>query len=1168
MLKRLDKFSLPDVEEKVLDFWDAHDIFKRSLTKNKGKKFVFYEGPPTANGKPGIHHVLSRSFKDVVLRYKTMRGYVVPRKGGWDVHGLPVELEVEKQLGLSSKKEIEKFGIAEFNQKCKESVWKYKDEWERLTKRMGFWLDLKDPYIPYQNSYIETLWWIFKSTAEKKLLYRGHKVVPWCPRCGTGLSSHELALGYREVEENSVYLKFKLKEKQKIGKRIVGPHTYILSWTTTPWTLPGNIALAIAPHVDYSIVAIKEGKISETYILATPRLSILEIGYTEIEKIKGKDLVGLLYEPLFKIPAIKKIDPKEKAYKVYAADFVTTTDGTGVVHTAVMYGEDDYVLGKKIGLPEYHTVNEQGRFVEEIEEFSGLPAKNPNTDEKIFESLRKKNFFLRTEKYKHEYPFCWRCNSALLYYARSSWFIGMSALREKLITENKKINWVPSHLKEGRFGEWIREVKDWAISRERYWGTPLPIWECDSCEARRVVGSVDEFKEALGGGTNRYIFMRHGQAENNTKHLLNCWPEPVKLPLTLLGRTQVEKTARILKKEKIDMIFASDITRTKQTAETVKEIVGFKDKVIFDARLREFNFGDFNGKKYESFQPYYSSRLEKFTKRMPNGENHTDLRKRLFEFLIETEKKYKNKTILVVTHDGPVYMLHSIISGWSTEDQLIEKEKRGFDYIRNAGFEKGMMKNVPRDATGSLDLHRPFIDEFKFPCKKCKGVMKRIPEVVDVWFDSGAMPFAQSHYPFDKKNKLAYPADYISEGIDQTRGWFYTLLAIGVLTGKGTPFKNVISSGLILDKNGQKMSKSKGNIVDPWDMIKKYGIDAARWYFYTTNPPGESKRFDEMELGKVSRQLFSLLYNSFVFFDLYGAKVKNKTLPASLPLLDKWILGRFAETTEKATVGFETYDIGSAGKAIESFVDDLSRWYIRRSRKRFQKPENKKDYEIATRVLGFVLLEISKLMAPLTPFFTEALYQSLIGKKLSVHLDEWPTAQKKFIDKDLFACMDEVRAVASLALAKRAELGIKVRQPLTSVTLNSKTSLLKGKHAYLDILKDEINVKEVIFSEKTNDHMVLDTVITHELKEEGWLRELTRIVQDLRQDAKLQPKDVIELYIETSEELKFVITKWNTEFKKLVNAKNILFSKPKILHAEIDTKIDEWPMKVAIKKNK
>lgn len=446
--------------------------------------------------------------------------------------------------------------------------------------------------------------------------------------------------------------------------------------------------------------------------------------------------------------------------------------------------------------------------------------------------------------------------------------------------------------------------------------------------------------------------------------------------------------------------------------------------------------------------------------------------------------------------------------------------------------------------------------------------MKRVPEVVDVWFDSGAMPFAQSHYPFEGKNKLAYPADYISEGIDQTRGWFYTLLAVGVLTGKGTPFKNVISSGLILDKNGQKMSKSKGNIVNPWDIIKKHGIDVARWYFYTTNPPGESKRFDEMELGKISRQLFLLLYNSFVFFDLYGAKIKNKTLPTSLPLLDRWILGRLTETIEKVTKGFETYDIGSAGKAIELLVDDLSRWYIRRSRKRFQKPENKKDYETATRVLGFVLTEISKLMAPFTPFFAEALYQSLIGKKLSVHLDEWPTANKKFIDKDMFTRMNEVRTIASLALAKRAELGIKVRQPLASITLPAKTSVLKGEHTYLDILKDEINVKNVIFSSQTKEQMTLDTVITHELKEEGWLRELTRAIQDLRQDAKLQPKDIIELYIETSEELNFVVTKWNNELKKSVNAKNILFSKPKVFHAEIETKIDEWPIKFAIKKNK
>ncbi len=1166
MLKRIGKLSLPEIEEKILDFWNTHGIFEKSLRKNKGKKFVFYEGPPTANGKPGIHHILARSFKDVILRYKTMKGYHVPRKGGWDTHGLPVELEVEKELGLSSKKEIEKFGIAEFNKKCRESVWKYKDEWEKLTRRMGFWLDLKDPYITYENRYMESVWWIFKEVWKKKLLYRGHKIVPWCPRCGTGLSSHELALGYKEVEETSVYIKFRILERQKIGKRTVGPHTYILSWTTTPWTLPGNIALAIAPNVDYSIVSVKNGARAETYILATTRLSVLQGGYTHIASIKGKDLVGVSYEPLFAIPAIHKCDSHKKAYKVYSAKFVTTEDGTGVVHTAVMYGEDDYVLGKEVGLPEYHTVDEQGKFVDGIEGFSGLPVKNVKTDEKIFESLIQKNFLLRTEAYKHEYPFCWRCNSALIYYARHSWFIKMSSLREKLVNENKKINWIPNHLKNGRFGEWIREVKDWAISRERYWGTPLPIWVCESCEKERVVGSVEEFDDAIGKTTNTFVFMRHGEAENNTRHLINCWPEPEKLPLTLKGNSQVRESAKKLKKEGIDLIFASDVTRTKQTAEIVAKELGIQ-KIHFDPRLREFNFGDFNGRSYAEYAKYYSSRAEKFFKKTPNGENHTDLRKRAYEFLKDIDARHKNKKILVVTHDGLVYMLHSIAMGRSLEDQMKEKDKRGYDYVKNAGFEKQPMKNVPRDPTGMFDIHRPYIDVIEFPCGSCGGVMKRIPEVADVWFDSGSMPFAQSHYPFRKNAPLAYPADYISEGIDQTRGWFYTLLAIGVLVGKGTPFKNVISLGLVVDKNGQKMSKSKGNVVNPWDIIQKYGIDATRWYLYTVNGPGEPKKFDEAELLKISRQLFSLLFNSFVFFDLYGVSGKKTPSFKSLSLLDRWILGRLSETVRKTEKSLDVYDVGASGEAIESFVDDLSRWYIRRSRKRFQKPDDKKDHETASLILRHALLEISKIMAPFTPFFADALYQSLGGKKPSVHLEEWPKFDKKLLDEKMFLCMKKVREAASIALAKRAEAGIKVRQPLSSVYLGKSFKDIKGKKEYIDILKDEINVKKVEFRESSSE-VEIDTKITHELKEEGLLRELTRAIQDLRQDAKLRPKDVIGVFLKTSEELSFVVRKYEAELKKDVHAREILFSHPSSFDAKIETNLDELKAEIFIKKIK
>lgn len=1171
MLRNISKFSLADVEEKVLSFWKENGIFEKSLKKNgKKKAFVFFEGPPTANGRPGIHHVIARSFKDVVLRYKTMRGFHVPRRGGWDTHGLPVELEVEKKLGFSSKKDIEEYGIAAFNEKCRESVWTYRDEWEKLTTRMGFWLDLNRPYVTYKNSYMESLWWIFSEAWKKKLLYKGHKVVPWCPRCGTGLSSHELAQGYKETEDTSAYVKFKVKKGENIGKDFIADdHTYILSWTTTPWTLPGNVALAVGESIKYQVVNIKDTE--EHFVLAENLVdSVLNTEYEVLNTINGKDLLGLEYEPLFKIRAFEK---SETAYKIYPADFVTTEDGTGVVHTAVMYGEDDYTLGTKVDLPAIHTVDETGRFTEGVPgELAGMKVKDPKTEAYIIHALETSGNLFRKEKYKHEYPFCWRCGSALIYYARDSWFIRMSSLRGKLIKENRKINWIPDHLKTGRFGDWIREVKDWAISRERFWGTPLPIWECGSCGNAKVVGSVKAFEGALHASTNSYVFMRHGEAENNTKHLINSWPEPEKLPLTLKGNSEAEEAAKALMREKIDVIYASDVTRTRQTAEIVAKTLGI-GKVHYDPRLREFDFGDFNGKTYAEYAKYYGSRAEKFVKRTPNGENHTDLRKRVYEFLVETDKKHSGKKILIVTHDGLVYMLHAIANGWSTEDQLSEKEKRGEYYLGNAEFEKSSLKNVPRDETGGFDLHRPYIDAIEFPCGACKkGIMKRVPEVADVWFDSGAMPFAQVHHPFEKRiKKLEYPADYISEGIDQTRGWFYTLLAVSAILGKSAPYKNVISLGLVLDKNGQKMSKSKGNVVNPWEMIEKYGIDASRWYFYTVNPPGEPKRFDETELGKVSRRLFSLLYNSFVFFDLYADKdaLKGKISRRELSVLDVWIMARLNKTIASATKSFEAYDIGSAARAAEEFCDDLSRWYIRRSRKRLQRPENERDRATASRVLGYALREVSKLLAPFTPFFAEALYRSLPHAGESVHLESWPSPDRGYLGKTMeetIRKMADVRTAASAALAKRAEKGIKVRQPLASITVKDEKASFKGDEEFMDILKDEINVKKVLFDGSAGEDFALDEAITHELREEGIVRELVRMIQDLRQDAGLRMGDSITLFVDGSEEVRFVVQKHEKKLATDIGAREVHLRRSEKFDAEIETKFDELSVWVGIKK--
>lgn len=1140
MLRNLKEFSLPAVEEKVLAYWRANRVFEASLAKTaKGKKFVFYEGPPTANGRPGIHHVLARAFKDIIPRYKTMRGFHVPRKGGWDTHGLPVEIEVEKALGLKSKKEIEKFGIAAFNAQCKESVWKYKDEWERLTERMGFWLDMKHPYITYENRYMEAVWGILKEVWKKKLLYRGHKVVHWCTRCGTALASHEVALGYETVEETSVYVKFyapKLK-------------AFILSWTTTPWTLPGNVALAVNEKVAY--VKVRVGK--EHFILAKPRLTAITEPYEVVSEMKGKDLVGVSYEPLFDVPALKS----KTSYKVYAANFVTTEDGTGVVHTAVMYGEDDYQLGMKVGLPAHHTVDEAGKFTKDVKGFAGMFVKSAETEKKLLEHLEKQNLLFRTEKYSHEYPFCWRCQTPLLYYARDSWFIAMSKLRAKLLSENKKINWVPAHLRDGRFGEWLREVKDWAISRARYWGTPLPIWECGKCGHTEVVGSIAEV-QARAVGRNTFIFVRHGEADNNVMNICGTYKDTPAFTshLTKKGEATVRRTAAALKRFHVDHIITSPLTRTKETGNILRDALG--GTLAVEAGFGEMNAGKFAGKPVEEFSTLFSDEREMFDKNPHGGETWNDVRARMWKTFQSINARYNGKTIVVVSHGDPLWILKGMLEGATDEEQLsLVYPKTGERYEIHAS-------PLPHDGNGMVDLHRPYVDDIMFNCTKCgKGTMTRVPEVLDVWFDSGAMPFAGTE-------KGAYPADYISEGVDQTRGWFYTLHAIGLLMGKGRAYKNVISLGLVLDKNGQKMSKSKGNAADPWAMIQKYGIDAVRWYLYTVNPAGEPKKFDEADIGKTLRQFLMMVYNSYLFYETYAAKQAiSAKAPASADILDKWVLARLAETEGFATQSLEKYEVGDAARAIEAFAGDLSRWYIRRSRRRLQKPESDKDYRAASATLGYVLMELSKLVAPFTPFFAEALYLSLVpmrkGNVESVHLKNWSTSAKlKSSDKKLIKEMEEVRRFASVGLALRAEKGIKVRQPLATMTV--KSVLLKGKKELLGILADEVNVKKVTIDAKLKEEVALDTNITHELLEDGWFRELVRTVQGMRQDAKLTPRNLIAVYVEVPPELAHVIKSREQEFKREVNARTIEFKRGNKHHAELQAKIGEFPVWLAVKK--
>lgn len=1153
MLRNLKNFNLPEIEEKVLNFWKTNNIFDKSLKARKGRKrFIFYEGPPYANGRPGIHHVLARVFKDIITRYKSMAGFYVPRRAGWDTHGLPIELEAEKQLGIKSKKEIEKFGIALFNQKAKESVWQYKDEWEKMTERIGYWLDLKNAYITYENNYIESLWWIFSEISRRGFLKKSFKVVPYCSRCQTPLASHELGMPgvYKKVPDPSVYVKLKIKSRK---------NEYLLVWTTTPWTLPANVAVAVNPKLTYT-----KYKIGGDYLWSYNPPPLNEGQNAEVvEKISGKKLLGLSYEPLYNPRAKRKL---QNVYKVLAADFVSTEEGTGLVHIAPAFGDDDFNLMQSVeknflwdAVP--ITVSDDGRVAKG---YPGAGKFIKDADKDIIADLVKRKLLFSGGKIEHEYPFCWRCGTALLYFARRSWFIEMSRLRDKLAEANQKINWIPDHIKDGRFGEWIREAKDWAISRERYWGTPLPIWECAKCRHQLVAGKLADLDEHDYFRNNFWI-LRHTEAQHILSGLIASGPERGKRVslLTKKGVHDAERVAQKLRNKKIHVIYSSPYKRARQVAKIIAKTTGAK--IIIDERLRELDAGIFNWRKVGEHKKFFKSPLEEFSKTPPEGENLTDVKKRMFAFLRDVNQKHRRKNILIVGHGDPLWVLEAATKNLTNEETL------AYSYIEIGELRRLSLHNWPYNGNAEIDLHRPFVDGVYLECPKCRSKMERTSGVADVWFDSGAMPFASIHYPFENRDLiekgLAFPADYISEAVDQTRGWFYTLLAVSVVLGHKEPYRNVVCLGLILDKNGQKMSKSKGNVVNPWEVIQKYGVDSIRWHFYTVNPPGEPKRFDEAEVKKTFNRFLGILYNSFVFYETYAAKTASgKRQTAGKNILDKWVLARLNETIAGVTENLERYDIGNAAKILENFaVEDLSRWYIRRSRRRFQKPDLQSDYKQASAILGYVLVEISKLIAPFAPFFAESLYKSLTAdRSSSVHLENWPVADKKSVDANLLRTMERVRQIAAMALAKRAESGIKVRQPLAALKIrNPKPETLNRD--FLEILKDEINVKEIILDKNLKEEIELDTAITSELREEGLVRELARTVQELRQKAEYKQKDKIALFVEAGS-LTPVLEKHAGVIKKEVNAKTVEFKKSDKINAEITTKLEDVEIWVGVRR--
>jgi isoleucyl-tRNA synthetase len=1136
-------------EEAVLQFWKENKIFEKSLEKDAPSgDFVFYEGPPTANAKPALHHLESRAFKDVIPRYKTMQGYRVARRAGWDTHGLPVELQIEKKLGLTSKKDIEKYGIAQFNKECKDSVFTHIKDWEVFTDRIGYWVDQDNAYYTFNPSYMESLWSIMAHVSDRGLLYKDYRVVPWCARCGTALASHELAQGYQDDKDLSVTAKFKVKGQE---------NTYLLAWTTTPWTLPGNVGLAVGKDIEYVKIKFKkdlgvkalEKKLgekvgvlrqidefnkNEILILAKERISgLTDLEYEIFEEVKGSDLVGLEYEPLYPYLATIITGPEQEkmsaAYKVYAADFVTTTDGTGIVHTAVMYGQEDFELGTKVGLPKFHTVDEMGKFVAGTDFLEGRFVKDEDVAVDIIKDLAHRGLLFKKEKYEHSYPHCWRCKTPLIYYARDSWYIRMEELRKELIPENQKINWEPEHIRDGRFGEWLKGDKDWAISRERYWGTPLPIWVSDAGE-RLVVDSVDTLKKYAKKSGNTYFVMRHGQAQTNEQDLLNC-DIGNHVELVESGKEKAKESAQSLTDKKITKIFCSQLHRTQQTAEIVKETLGLDVEIVLDARLNETNFGDANNSSKYEFNNKYR-KAKNFDLSPENGESLNDMRKRIGEFLYEIENTYKDENILIVSHGDPLWMIDTVAHGYDIDASYETALPR---YIKTGEVRILDFAPLPHNDLYELDLHRPYIDSVVL--HKDGKDYRRIKEVMDVWFDSGAMPFAQDHYPFEHKEDLKYPADFISEGIDQTRGWFYTLLAVGVLMGRGTPYRNVICLGHLLDKEGKKMSKSVGNIVEPFEQMDKFGVDAVRYWMYSVNAPGESKNYDEKSVAEINNKVFNLLGNVYAFYEQYRDTSLEKDLKESTHVLDTWITARLNQTVESVTKGLDAYDLFAPTRTLREFVDDLSTWYLRRSRDRL------KDGDVnAKATLYKVIKTTAQLLAPFAPFFVEDLWLKLKSdnEEESVHLSVWPKAGKS--DEIIIETMNHIREVVSEALKWRQKAGIRVRQPLALLAIKYQTTNIYHEENLMEIIRDEVNVKAIApnfdaYEKETDGIVWLDTNITPELKLEGDYRELVRMIQDLRKEKGLMPADVISLSLPTK--YQEIVDTFGEELKKTVGAKEI-----------------------------
>jgi len=1116
------KGPLATREEAVLDFWNKEDIFKKSLEKAAPKgEYVFYDGPPFANGLPHYGHLLQSALKDAMPRYRTMRGYRVARQWGWDCHGLPVENLVEKELGFKTKRDIEEYGIAKFNAAARTSIMKDVSDWKRIIPRMGRWADMDHDYKTMDASYTESVWWAFKKLYDKKLLYEGFKAMHLCPRCGTTLSNFEVAQGYLDIEDIAVTVKLPLVDE---------PETSLLVWTTTPWTLPGNTAAAVNAQATYVKVRTDEGFVVVAKDLAQ---KVLGENFKIYGEITGKDLVGKHYTPPFNYFADQVHKHKSHAWRVYAAPYVTLEDGTGIVHLAPAYGEEDLQLAQKEKIPLIHHVTDEGRFVATVTDFAGLPVKpkgrHMETDAKIVEHLRTTGRLFRDEKITHSYPHCWRCDTPLLNWAANSWFVKVSAIKSKLLAQNAKIHWVPGHIGQGRFANLLANAPDWAISRSRYWGAPIPVWRHSKTKEIKVVGSVDDLLRMVRRSGNSYFVMRHGEAESNVSQIFDSYGS-VDNHLTDVGRRNVVHTAAALRRKKIDLVIFSPLLRTKETAMIVQKELGLEDSAMMvDERLRELGAGVFDGKSILEWKAAVAPH-DRFAQKPEGGESYSEVRRRVGELLFEVERRYSGKKILFVTHECPAWLLNSVAEH-KTASEIVEDDN-DVVFLKPAEYAEVSFAPFPRNADYELDLHRPYIDDVPMG-DSLRGEWKRVTDVFDCWFESGSMPFASNHYPFKKKvfnpkrffgmAPKGYPADFIAESVDQTRGWFYSLIVLSTALFGRSSYKAVVTNGLILAQDGQKMSKRLKNYPDPMELVDLYGADALRYYLLSSAViRGEDLRFAARGVEEVQKKLLMRLDNVRSFYDLYALPEVMPSATSSHPL-DRWILSRLAELARDTTKGFESYELDVATRPLSSFIDDLSTWYLRRSRDRFKVEGADKMQALAT--LRFVLHTTAHLVAPVMPFFAEDLYlrTKTDGGAQSVHLCDWPTAGH--VDAPLIEGMQQVRDLASKGLELRERAGVKIRQPLASLTAKQ----LPADVSLRSFIAEELNVKEVLEDATLTEEVVLDTTITPELKEEGMLRDIIRHIQGWRKDQGLTIADRPTYTFVGSEEEIAVIQKYRAE---------------------------------------